>query len=180
MFSCVLGVSSGVVCAKREKISGTVINFFSALKMIPSLALLMLMLPILGTGFRPAFIALSLHAIPVILISTYTGFMNISPAIIESAQGMGLSGREILIRIEFPLALPIIFNGIRTGMVDIIASAALIAYIGAGGLGEYIVSGLSFMDYTIMLTGGLTIALLAILADIVLFLLQKKMIWYQN
>jgi osmoprotectant transport system permease protein len=178
--SCAIGIPVGALSAKRQNFSNAAINLFNSLRMIPSLAILMAMIPLLGIGFRPALIALSLHAIPVIIINTYAGFKNISPVILESASGMGLSETEILTKIEFPLALPLIAAGIRTSMVDIVASATLAAYIGAGGLGVFIVSGLSFMNFTIMMTGGLSIAVIAVIIDVVLGVAQKKLIWYQN
>jgi osmoprotectant transport system permease protein len=179
LVSCAIGIGLGVVSAKKQSLSNGIVSLFNTLKMIPSLAIMLAIMPILGTGFWPAFLALSLHAIPVVLINTYSGFKNISSAILEIAEGLGLSRWEILIKIETPLALPLIFTGIRTGMVDILASATLVAYIGAGGLGVFIISGLSFMNFTIMMTGALSIAVLVIAIDIVLAILQKKLIWYQ-
>ena len=177
LVSCLICIGLGIVSAKKQSVSNGIISLFNTLKMIPSLAVMLAILPILGTGFWPAFLALSLHAIPVILINTYSGFKNISPAILESAEGLGLSRREILMKIEIPLAMPLIFTGIRTGMVEILASATLVAYIGAGGLGVFIISGLSFMNFTIMMTGALSIAILVVAADIVLAIFQKKFIW---
>jgi len=178
--SCVIGIGLGILSAKKQSVSGTIVNLFSMLKMIPSLAVMLVIMPVLGTGFRPAFLALLLHAIPVILINAYSGFRSISPAILESAEGLGLRRWEILVKIEMPLAMPLIFTGIRTSMVDILASATLAAYIGAGGLGVFIISGLSFMNFTIMMTGALSIAVLVVAIDIVLAVFQKKMIWYEN
>jgi osmoprotectant transport system permease protein len=175
--SSAVGIVLGAVSAKYDALSVWTVNTFGALRMIPSLALLIAMLPILGTGFVPGFIALLFHAVPIVLINSYSGFKSVPPPVLESAEGMGLNRREILFRIEFPLAMPLIFTGIRTSAVDIISSGTLVAYIGGGGLGEFIISGLSFMDFTIMMAGALSVALLAVTADIVLSFIQKKFVW---
>ncbi|MDR1205267.1 MAG: ABC transporter permease [Peptococcaceae bacterium] len=178
--SFLIGAPLGVLNAKKPIFSTIVINIFSALKMIPSLALLLVFLPILGTGFWPAFIALTLHALPTILISAYTGFKEVDVNVLESAAGMGLSAGEILLKVEIPLAMPIIFTGIRTCTIDIIASATLAAYIGAGGLGEFVVMGLSRQDHVVTLIGSLSIGALSLAADFVFFILQKILLRYQS
>jgi len=177
--SLVVGIPFGILSAKRQNVSQGIINVFSALKMIPSLALLMLFIPILGTGFWPAFVALALHGIPTILISAYTGFKNVDPAVLESAQGMGMTAQEILWKVEVPLAMPVVYAGLRTCTVDVIASATLAAYIGAGGLGTFIVAGLNYMDFGIVMAGSLTIAAMSLIADFIFYLLQKIFIRYQ-
>jgi osmoprotectant transport system permease protein len=175
--SSAAGIVLGAASAKNDALSVWIVNIFGTLRMIPSLALLIAMLPILGTGFVPGFIVLLLHSVSIVLINSYSGFKSVPPPVLESAEGMGLSRREILFRIEFPLAMPLIFTGIRTSAVDIISSGTLVAYIGAGGLGEFIVSGLSFMDFTIMMTGALSVAFLAVTTDIILSFVQKEFVW---
>lgn len=155
-------------------------NFFNFLRIIPSLAILVLALPILGTGFTPALVALILLAVPPILINTYLGFKNIGPSIIESAEGMGMGYRELLFKIQLPLAMPLIITGVRTSSVEVIASATLASYIGTGGLGDFIFTGLSMNDYTMLLVGGISVAILSIIAEIILFFLQQGITRYQR
>jgi osmoprotectant transport system permease protein len=176
----IIGIPLGILSSKKPVFSTVAINVFSALKMIPSLALLLAFIPIIGTGIIPASIALVLHALPTILINTYTGFKQIDGAVLESAIAMGMTRGEILRKVEMPLALPLVFTGLRTCSVDIIATTTVAAYIGAGGLGQYVVEGLNSMDTDIMLVGSLTVALISIVVDLVFFVLQKSLIRYQK
>jgi osmoprotectant transport system permease protein len=178
--SLVIGIPLGVLSAKKPRLSAGLINVFSALKMIPSLALLMIFIPILGTGFFPAFFALILHCVPTILISAFTGFKQVDPAVLESAQAMGMTAPEIFRKVETPLAMPLIYAGLRTCAIDSIASTTLAAYIGAGGLGMFIVIGLSYMDFVIIMTGSLTIAVITVFIDFVFYALQKAVIPYER
>jgi osmoprotectant transport system permease protein len=110
---------------------------------VPSLAIMAAMLPFIGVGFRPALIALTILAIPPILINTQAGFTNVEPAVLEAARGMGLNRLQVILRVQLPLALPLMIAGVRTASVEVLASATIGAVIGAGGLGEYIFAGLS-------------------------------------
>lgn len=178
LLNMAIGITCGVIIAKKDKFSSLIINIFSFLKMIPSLALLLLFIPIIGIGFLPAFIALTLHALPTILINTYAGFRQIDVFILESAKAMGMSRREILFKVEFPLAMPLIFTGIRTSSVDIIATTTIAAYIGAGGLGQFVIMGLVFMNSSVMMAGSLTIAAIVLIIDLILYFFQRRFTRY--
>lgn len=180
LISMGIAIPLGIFCAKKATFSQWIMHIFNILKIIPSLAVLIAVMPILGTGFGPAILALSMHAVPTVLINTYLGFKNVDKSVIESAEGMGLSKAEILFKVEFPLALPLIITGIRTCSVDIIASATLAAYIGAGGLGEFVVMGIGDLNIPVMLVGSLSVALLSIIADFVLSFLQRRITRYQT
>ncbi|WP_010233642.1 ABC transporter permease [Clostridium arbusti] len=180
LISITLAVPLGILCSRSSKVLYPVMNFFNFLRIIPSLAILVLALPILGTGFAPALVALIILAVPPILINTYLGFKNISPSIIESAKGMGMDYKELLFKIQIPLAMPLIITGVRTSSVEVIASATLASYIGAGGLGDFIFTGLSMNDYTMLLVGGISVAALSIIAEIILFFLQHGVTRYQR
>lgn len=180
LISIALAVPLGILCSRSSKVLYPVMNFFNFLRIIPSLAILVLALPILGTGFAPALVALIILAVPPILINTYLGFKNISPSIIESAKGMGMDYKELLFKIQIPLAMPLIITGVRTSSVEVIASATLASYIGAGGLGDFIFTGLSMNDYTMLLVGGISVAALSIIAEIILFFLQHEVTRYQR
>jgi len=173
-----IAVPLGVLCAKFWKLSQPVQGLFNILRLIPSLAILIVMMPVLGTGPAPAIFALTLLAFPAILINTSIGFTGISPSVIEAARGMGMSPRRILFTVEFPLALPMIMTGIRTAAVEVIASATLAAYIGSGGLGELIIIGLTLPSTAILLVGGVSVAVLSIAADVILSIAQKRLTRY--
>jgi len=165
----------GVITARSRWAAALVNNLVGAVRSIPSLAVMAVMLPIIGVGYRPALIALTILAFPPILLNTQAGFQSVSPSVVEAARGMGLSRTQLLRSIQLPLALPIILAGIRTAAVEVMASATLGAIIGAGGLGEYIFAGLSLgSSYThLMVIGALPIALLALMADTMLYRLER-------
>lgn len=142
------------------------INIGNIGRAVPSLAILALALPLLGIGFTSALVALTALAIPPILINTTTGLREVRREIIDAARGMGLSGNQILARIQLPIAAPVIFAGIRTSAVQTVASATLATFIGAGGLGDLIVEGLQRRGPEILLAGAFSVALLAIITEI--------------
>ncbi|BCG58040.1 ABC transporter permease [Paenibacillus sp. URB8-2] len=178
LIGILIAVPLGVLCAKFLKLSQPVQGLFNILRLIPSLAILIVIMPVLGTGLAPAVFALTLLAFPAILINTSIGFTGISPSVIEAAKGMGMSPRRILFTVEFPLAFPMIITGIRTAAVEVIASATLAAYIGSGGLGELIIIGLSLPSTAILLVGGVSVAILSIAADVILSITQKRLTKY--
>jgi osmoprotectant transport system permease protein len=142
-----------------------IVGLMTALRSVPSLAVLALMLPILGLGFAPALVALVLLAIPPILINTDLGYRSVDRAAIEAATGMGMRPSQVLARVETPLAAPVIVTGLRTAAVEVIASATLAAFIGGGGLGDLIVGGLQNENNGELLLGAASVALLALFAE---------------
>lgn len=146
--------------------SAIAINVGNIGRAVPSLAILALALPLLGIGFKSALVALAALAIPPILINTSTGLREVRQEVIDAARGMGLSGSQILTRIQLPIAAPVIFAGIRTSAVQTVASATLATFIGAGGLGDLIVEGLQRRGPEILLAGAFSVALLAIITEI--------------
>jgi osmoprotectant transport system permease protein len=170
-----IGLSLGFWSSRSRTASTILINGFNALRVIPSLAILFVAIPYFGLSFTSAAIALTLLAIPPILISTDVAFRNIDPTIKEAAKGMGMEPRQVLQQIEFPLALPLIISGIKTATVEIIASATLAAFIGAGGLGTFIVLGFALYDNAILLVGALPVAVLALGAEVGLGAIQHSL-----
>jgi len=164
----------GIWISRKLHIANYVINAVNIFRVIPSLAVLALMMPLLGVGFAPAAVALTLLAGPPILINTYVAFREINPAIKEAAKGMGMTPMQTILKVELPLALPVMLAGIRTASVEIIASATLAVLIGGGGLGSYIINGVSMMSKSYLLIGAIPVALLAILSEIVFSFLQRK------
>lgn len=151
----------------------TVINIVNAVRVIPSLAILFLAIPYLGLTFSAAVIALTVLALPPVLINTDAAFRTIQAAIREAAYGMGMTRWQVLRRVEIPLALPVVVAGVRTATVEVIASATLAAFIGAGGLGLYVIRGFALYDNAILLVGAVPVALLALLAELLMGRLQR-------
>jgi osmoprotectant transport system permease protein len=169
----IAGLPLGLWSARSRLAATALINFFNGLRVIPSLAVLFVAIPYFGLSFQSAVIALTLLVMPPILINTDVAFRSIDPMIREAARGMGMSEGQMLRSIEVPLALPVVISGIKTATVEVIASATLAAFIGAGGLGIFIVRGFSLYDNAILLVGAIPVALLALSAEIGLSLLQK-------
>jgi osmoprotectant transport system permease protein len=166
-------VPLGILTSRSRLAALTVINGFNTLRVIPSLAVLFLTLPYLGLRWQASLVALTILALPPILINTDTSFRRIDPAIREAARGMGMSTRQVLRRVEFPLALPVILAGIRIALTEVIASATLAAFIGAGGLGIYITLGFAQFDTAILLVGAIPVAFLALIAELGMSALQR-------
>lgn len=169
-----IGLPAGLWSARSQLASTVLINTFNALRVIPSLAILFLAIPYFGLSFQSAAIALTILALPPILVSTDVAFRSIEPAVLEAAQGMGMATGQQLWQVEIPLALPVIIAGIKTATVEVIASATLAAFIGSGGLGQFIVLGFATYDTSILLVGAIPVALLALLAEVGLSQAQKR------
>ena len=165
------------ITRKKFKKAGTIIiNIVNIGQTIPSIAVIGLVMGILGLGFKTAVFALWVYSLLPILRNTFTGLMNVDLSVIDAAQGMGMTKTQILFKVELPLALYVIFAGVRTATVVNVGTAALATFIGAGGLGDFIVTGISMMRNQILLTGAVLTALLAILMDYILGKLEKAMV----
>lgn len=171
----VLCVPLGVWTSRSDAAAILFINTSNALRVVPSLAVLFLAIPYFGLSFTSASIALTILALPPVLINTDAAYRTISPAIKEAAFGMGMTPWQVLRHIETPLALPVIIAGIRTATTEVIASATLAAFIGIGGLGLFVVRGFALYDIAILLVGAIPVALLTLLADVGLGKLQKRL-----
>lgn len=175
-----IAVPIGILSAKKASFEIPTLHAVNIMKVLPVLVLIVVMLPVLGVGFKPALVALMLQAIPIVVINTHSGFKDIDPNVIESAEGMGLTKREIFRKVELPLATPLILTGIRIGAIDVIAGAMLASYIGAGGLGDFIVSGMDNSNHVMLIVGSAPIALFAIFVDVSLALIQRHLSRYQT
>ena len=140
-----------------------------------AIAVLALVMPVLGTGFVPSLFALTLLALPPILINTYTAVRQVEPEVVDAARGMGMTRNEIRRKVELPLALPVIFAGIRTAAVQVISGAVLAAYIGGGGLGDFITAGIAMMALPQLFVGAIPATLLALGTDRLFGALQRAM-----
>jgi osmoprotectant transport system permease protein len=173
LLAVMVGVPAGILISRKRNWSPTILGIAGIMQTIPSLALLGLLIPLLGIGPKPAIAALFLYGLLPIIRNTYTGIINVDPEISEAAKGLGMSDRQLLLKVELPLAMPVILAGIRIATVINVGVATLAAYIAAGGLGEFIFGGISLNNPTMMLAGAIPAALLALLFDFLLSRLQK-------
>jgi osmoprotectant transport system permease protein len=159
---------------RNTRLGATIaVNIGNIGRAVPSLAILALALPLFGIGFGSALVALTALAIPPILINASTGIREVNKDVIAAARGMGLSGSQVLARIQLPIAAPVIFAGIRTSAVQTVASATLATFIGGGGLGDLIVEGYSRRGPEILLAGALAVAILAIITEVGFGVLER-------
>ncbi len=174
LLACLIGIPLGIAASRRPTLAKFALGAAGTLQTIPSIALLAFMLPIFGIGVRPALFALLLYAILPILRNTVTGLQSIERRLIDVGRGLGMRDSEILRQVELPIAAPILMAGIRTAAVISVGTATLAAFIGAGGLGDPIVTGLSTTDYPLVLCGALPAALLAIGLDSLLGAIERR------
>jgi osmoprotectant transport system permease protein len=161
----IVGLPLGIAASRRPALARLALSSAGILQTIPSIALLAFMLPLFGIGVVPAIAALFLYGLLPILRNTVAGLRSIDPQLLEVGRGLGMRARDLLWRVELPLAAPVLLAGIRTAAVISVGTATLAAFIGAGGLGDPIVTGLTVTDTNLVLSGALPAALLAIAVD---------------
>jgi osmoprotectant transport system permease protein len=169
-----IAVPIGLTLERARRAVGPVLGGLGILETIPSIALLAFMVPLLGVGVVPALIALWLYALYPIARGTYTGLRDADPIAVEAAEALGMTPRQRLLTVRLPLAAPVIMAGVRTAGVITVGAATLAAFIGAGGLGEPIVTGLALADTRMVLFGALPAAVLALLVDGALAIVEKR------
>lgn len=172
-FSIIIAIPIGIFIAKNNVFSRPILGLAGILQTIPSIALLGLLIPLLGIGKLPAVVALFLYGLLPIISNTFIGISSIDSEIKEAAKGLGMDNWQLLIKIELPLAMPMILTGIRIATVINVGVATLAAYIAAGGLGEFIFGGISLNNSTMMLAGAIPTAILALIFDFLFSLLKK-------
>lgn len=173
LIALVIGLPLGILISRKKGVASLVLGLTGVLQTIPSIALLGFLIPVLGIGVGPALVALFLYALLPIVRNTYVGITEVSPTLREAARGMGMTDWQVLFRVELPLAMPVIFAGIRTATVINVGVATLAAYIAAGGLGEFIFGGIALNNTNMILAGAIPAALLAVLFDVGLARLQR-------
>lgn len=162
VISMVIALPLGYLGSRVKPVASFCVAFAQVLRIIPSLALLFLLIPVIGTGMVPALISLVVLALPPLLINTILGFNEVSPLYKEVGTALGMTSRQLRRQIEIPLAFPYVLNGIKLAIVEIIASATLATYIGAGGLGTLIFTGLGLYDMTYVVIGAVSVAALSL------------------
>lgn len=169
----VLGILTGILISRHKKLAGVVLGIINVIYTIPSISLLGFLIPFTGIGNKTAVIALTVYGLLPIVRNTYTGLTNVDVSILEVAEGLGTDGRQMLLRIRFPLALPVIISGFRNMVVMIIAMSGIASFIGAGGLGAAIYRGITTYNMTLTAAGSVLIALLALISDWLLARAEK-------
>lgn len=164
----IVAVPLGILLTRTKKISKFSIGLVSVLQTVPSLALLAIMIPIFGVGKLPAIIALFIYSLLPILRNTYIGISDVDKNIVDAAKGMGFTNMQILFKVELPLSAPVIMSGIRLSGVYVISWATLASYVGAGGLGDFIFTGLNNGISNMIIIGTIPVAILALLIDLIL------------
>ncbi|WP_328990103.1 ABC transporter permease [Kribbella sp. NBC_01245] len=172
--AAVIALPVGLLIGHTRRGAFLAINLGNAARALPTLGLLTLIVLLMGRiGFTPVLVALVVLGIPPILTSTYAGVSGVDPATVDAARGMGMTGGEILRKVEIPIALPLIISGLRSATLQIVSTATIAAIVALGGLGRYVVDGLSLRDFPQMLSGAVLVALLAIALDL-LFALAAR------
>jgi osmoprotectant transport system permease protein len=178
LLAVIIGVPLGILVSRYPRTRAPILGAASVIQIIPSLALFGFLLPVPWLGERAvrlAVVALTLYALLPIIRNTYTGILQVDPAVREAARAMGMRGREMLRHVELPLAMGVILAGIRVATVLTIGVATIAAAIGAGGLGEFIFRGLAMVDNRVILAGAIPAAALALLADLAFSFVEKRL-----
>lgn len=175
-----IAVPLGMLCSTRVWAERMATGITGVLRVIPSLAVLIICVPILGVGDLPAIIALTVLAIPPILINTAVAFREVPASVVEAARGMGMNNWQLFAQIKAPLAFPLAFSGLRTAATEVVASATLAAYIGAGGLGVLIYTGLGALRHDLLWIGGISVAVLSMAINQLLAWIDRRARRYER
>ncbi|KAA9219690.1 MULTISPECIES: ABC transporter permease [Aerococcus] len=176
IFACLLAIPLGFYIARREKLANVVISIANIIQTVPALALLSVLMLYLGLGSNLVVLTVFLYSLLPILRNTYTGVRNIDAGIIDVGKGMGMTKMQVVLKVEFPLAFPVILGGIRNAFITAIGIATIGTFVGAGGLGSILTRGVNASEGTsIILAGVIPIALMSIVADYLMELLERRL-----
>ncbi|WP_342499736.1 ABC transporter permease [Bacillus sp. FSL M7-0791] len=169
-----VAVPLGVVLTRMKRGAGFIIGIVNIFQTLPSLAILAFFIPILGVGKIPAIVALFFYSVLPILRNTYAGVQGVNKNLLESGKGIGMTTWEQIRLVELPLAVPVIMAGVRTSTIYLIGWTTLAAFIGGGGLGDYILIGLQLYQPEFIIAGAIPVTILAVIIDLSLMKLEKK------
>lgn len=172
----IIGVPLGILVTRKKKLAGPIIGLANVIQAIPSLALLGFLIPVLGIGSTPAILMVFLYSLLPIIKNTYTGLKNINPDMLEAAEGIGLTGGQKLKMVQLPLALPVIMAGIRIAAVTAVGLTTIAAFIGAGGLGYLVFTGVQRVDNYMILAGAIPACILALLMDFIIGKIEDSVV----
>ena len=168
LISVLLGLALAYLAYQHPRMQKWITSFSQGLRVLPSLGVLFILIPFLGVGHFPALLTLIFLGLAPVLINTVLGLNQVPASLVETAQAMGMTPRQLTVKLSLPLALPYILTGVKLALVEIIASATLATYIGAGGLGSLIFTGLGLYRYDLLVIGGASVALLSLLSMLLL------------
>jgi osmoprotectant transport system permease protein len=174
--AAVLALPLGIWLGHTGRGGAVALNVSNIGRALPSFAILVLAAQLVGIGWEPAFVALVALGAPPMLTNAYIGMRDVDADVRESARGMGMTGVQSLWRVELPVALPLVMTGVRTAAVQVVATAALAALVASGGLGRFIVDGLSQRDFVQVFAGALLVAMLSILTELILAVVQRLVV----
>src|SRR5437870_11892540 len=177
LVAVLIGIPTGILLTRKRALRGPVLGIANIMQTIPSLALFGFLIPlpfIGGIGARTAVVALVVYALLPIIRNTVTGILGVDPNVREAAVAMGMTNRQVLFKVELPLAMSVILTGVRVAVVITIGVAIIAAEVGAGGLGEYIFRGLRLNDNRLLLAGAVPSALMALVADFGFGLIEQR------
>lgn len=176
LFAAIVAIPLGILIARYHKLNAWVISLANIIQTIPALAMLAVLMLIMGLGTNTVVFSLFLYSLLPIIKNTYTGIRNVDHALLESGKAMGMTKLQVLRMVELPLAMSVIMAGLRTALVICIGIATIGTFIGAGGLGDIILRGTNATDGTaIILAGAIPTALMAVIADIAMGWLERKL-----
>jgi osmoprotectant transport system permease protein len=177
-FSVVIGIAISIFVTQegRKKIGRIILSIMGAAQSVPSLVIIALIFIFVGIGIKPAIIALVIYGLVPIIFNTTSGILSVRQNIIEAGRGMGLTQNQLLWKVKIPIALPVIMGGIRSSATIIIGSTTVAAVIGGGGLGDFIFIGLKLQKPEMLISGALTVSLLAIIVDYIMAMIEKKVV----
>jgi len=171
-----VAVPAGIGLGHANRFGGLIINLANVGRAVPSFAILVVAVQIVGIGALPAFCALVALAVPPMVTNSFIGIRDVDPDVRESARGMGMNGRQVLGRVELPIAVPFVMAGVRTAAVEVVATATIAALVAWGGLGRYVIDGLAQRDFVQVFAGALLVAGLAVLTEVVLAGVQRLLV----
>lgn len=176
VIAVLIGFPLGALVGHTGKGGFLLVGSANVLRALPTVGVLTLVVLLAGIGLVPPTVALILLAIPSVMAGTYAGIQAVEPVVVDASRGVGMRDREILFQVEIPNALPLIFGGVRSAALQVVATATVAAYVGMGGLGRYVFDGLALHDYPQMAGGAILVAVLAVLVELVLTGVQRLVV----
>lgn len=176
LIAAVIALPLGALVGHTGRGGFLVISFANLARAVPTLGLLLLVVTVTSIGLTPVIVPLIALAIPPILVNTFEGIRSVDPDIKDAAKGMGMRGPGVLVKAEIPVAMPLILLGLRTAAIQVVATATIAAYAGIGGLGRYIVDGLSRKDYPSVVGGSILVVLLAVAVQLLFVLIRRAFV----
>jgi|SRR5699024_9621592 len=175
VLALIVGIPLGILCTRSKRMESIILGFANVIQVIPSLALLAVLMIVFGLGFKTIVIGLFLYSLLPIIRNTYVGLKEVEKSSVEAGEGMGMTNLQILFKVKFPLSLPFILAGLRIAAVIAVGVATLAPFIGGEGLGREIISGINVRDSDKIYAGALVAALLAVIIDYLLGRAQKRL-----